>query len=88
MIAIDASQADAAVHGYLLGLGGGPVTLAEICAGTGLPRITARTSMYALNHRGAICMMQDIGDYGTTSYVIRHLHPDAPEESTDGPVPS
>jgi hypothetical protein len=84
MIAIDSAHADAAVHGYLLGLGTGPVTLAEIAAGTGLPRVTTRTSMTALNHRGAVCMLSSIGDYGVTRYVIRHLHPDAPEENTDG----
>ena len=86
MIITEPAQADAVVLRHLAERGPGPTTLKEIAAATGLPRITVRTAMYALNHRGAACFNEHIGDYGCTRYLIRHVHPDVPGEDPDGTV--
>jgi DNA-binding IclR family transcriptional regulator len=84
MIIADPSTADTAVLGYLNERGAGAVTIADIAAATGLPRITIRTSMVMLMDRGAVCLSTDLADLGVTNYLIVHLHPDKLGEDADG----
>jgi DNA-binding IclR family transcriptional regulator len=86
MIITDPSAADTAVLGYLNERGPGPVTITRIAAATGLPRVTVRTSVVMLMDRGAVCLRTDFADYGMTTYVIMHLHPDKLGDDADGPV--
>lgn len=82
MIIANLYRADSVVLAFLGEHGPGPLTLDEIAAATGLARVTIRTSLYVLHNRGMICLTQWMADYGSTRYVIRHLHPYKPEESS------
>ena len=78
MITANPRKADSAVLAFLREHGTGPLTIGEIAAATGLARVTIRTSLYLLHYEKLVCFSQYVADYGTSRYVIHHLHPGEP----------
>lgn len=64
-------ESDSAVLAVLRADGPGAITVKQLSARTGLPRVTVRTSVAVLAVEGLICL---IADEGETLYQVRHLH--------------
>lgn len=62
---------DAVVLACLRAEGPGTITVKQLAEKTGLPRVTARTSVAALAMDGLVCL---IADPTETRYLVRHLH--------------
>lgn len=68
---IGPEDSDAAVLALLRGDGPGMITVKQLAARAGMPRVTARTSVAALAIEGLICL---IANDDESAYQIRHLH--------------
>jgi len=64
-------DSDAAVLASLRAEGPCTVTVKQLAARTGLPRVTVRTSVTVLALDGLVCVIPNEGE---SAYMIRHLH--------------
>jgi hypothetical protein len=64
-------DSDAAVLAYLRAEGPCTVTVKRLAVKTGIPRVTARTSVAALALDGLVCVIANIDE---TVYTFRHVH--------------
>jgi uncharacterized membrane protein len=69
-------DSDAKVLACLRAEGPGTITVKQLAQKAGLPRITVRTSVEALESQGLVCLLTNGPE---TMYMIRHLHADPGE---------